>query len=183
MNFFKKKELKVILWSYGPQGKTNLLYRGLKGNKDITPKMLPTIGFNVETITFNDININFWDIGGACKIKELRHHYFPSSDAIIFLIDSSEQVIASDLDFQDNFQELQKCINIIEDKPLLIAITKIDIRKTSTLDIINAYQLYNLFKRKQKFGIIECSSFTLEGIKEIEYWLSSIVKNKTVFKL
>ena len=38
------------------------------------------------------------------------------------------------------------------------------------------YQLYNLFKRKQKFGIIECSSFTLEGIKEIKYWLSSIVK-------
>ena len=47
MNFFKKKELKVILWSYGPQGKTNLLYRGLKGIKDITPKILPTIGFNV----------------------------------------------------------------------------------------------------------------------------------------
>ena len=135
-----------------------------------------TVGFNAETITFNDINIDFRDIGGACKIKELRHIYLSLADAIIFLIDSSEQVIASDFDFQDNFQELQKCINIIEDKPLLIAITKIDIRKTSTLYIINAYQLYILFKKKQKFGIIECSSFTLEGIKEIKYWLSSIVK-------
>ena len=172
MNFFKKKELKVILWSYGPEGKTSLLYKGFKGMKDM--KFIPTIGFNVEAIMFNAVNITFWDIGGACKIKELRGHYFPSSDAIIFLIDSSES-IGEDY-YKDNLEELKKCIQIIEDKPLLIAITKIDIRKVRTLDIINAYQLYNLFQRKQKFGIIECSSVTSEGIKEIEYWLSNIAK-------
>ena len=44
------------------------------------------------------------------------------------------------------------------------------------MDLINAYQLQNLFKRKKKFGIIECSSFTSEGIKEIEYWLYDLAK-------
>jgi len=39
-------------------------------------------------------------------------------------------------------------MKMIEDKLLLITITKIDIRKTSTLDIINFFQLQNLFKKK-----------------------------------
>ena len=176
MNFFKKKKLRVALWSYDDEGKTYLLYKGFKGIKDF--KTIPTCGFNVEEINFNDVDITFWDYGYGRGMKDLRHHYLPYSDAVIFLIDSSESVSPTDncSNFKENNEELQKCIKIIEDKPLLIAITKIDKRKTSTLDIINAYQLQNLFKRKKKFGIIECSSFTLEGIKEIEYWLSSIVK-------
>ena len=172
MNFLKKKELKVILWSYGSEGKTSLLYKGFKGMKDI--QLIPTIGFNFENILFNGVTINFLDVGGAYKIKELRGHYFPRRDAIIFLIDSS-------LPFEEdyykyNFEELKKCVKILEDKPLLIAITKIDIRKVSTLDIIKAYELDHLFQRKKKFGIIECSCVTSEGIKEIEYWLTSIAK-------
>ena len=174
MNLFKKKEIKVILWSYGCEGKTSLLYKGFKDMKDI--QLFQTVGFNFENIVFNGVSINFWDIGGACKIKELRGNYFPTSDAIVYLIDSSEALVEDNYLFKSNFEELKACISIIEDKPLLIAITKIDIRKSSTLDIINAYQLENLFKRKQKFGIIECSSVTSKGIKEIEYWLTSIEK-------
>ena len=174
MNFFKKKELRVVLWSFSDEGKTTLLYRGFKGIKDF--KTIPTIGFNVEQIDFNGCKITFWDIGGSVGIKNLRKKYFPSSDAIIYLIDSSES-LANDnfgLHYKINFEELQKCIKLIEDIPLLIVITKIDIRNSSTADIINAYQLQNLFQRKKKFGIIECSSFTSQGIKEILYWLSSI---------
>ena len=112
-------------------------------------------------------------------MKERRQYYLSSCDAVIFLIDSSRTLPSTPdiyCNFKDNNEELQKCINIIEDIPLLIAITKIDIRKVNTLDLINAYQLQNLFERKKKFGIIECSSFTSEGIKEIEYWLTSLVK-------
>ena len=175
MNYFKKKELRVVLWSFGAEGKTTLLYQGLKKVND-NRAPIPTIGFNVETITFNGIYITFWDIGGAYRIKELRAHYFPSNDAIIYLIDSSELLDANDTNspYKYNFEEFKKCIEIIDDIPLLIAITKIDIRKTSTSDIINYFQLQNLFKRKKKFGIIECSSFTSQGIKEILYWVSSI---------
>ena len=174
MNFFKKKDLRVVLWSYSDEGKTTLLYRGFKDIHDF--KTIPTIGFNVETINFNGKNITFWDIGGACGVKKLRNHYLPFNDAIIFLIDSSESLENDNFGFhyKDNFEELQNCINLIEDKPLLIVITKIDKRNSSTLDIINAYHLQDLFQRKKKFGIIECSSFTSQGIKEILFWLSSI---------
>ena len=173
MNILKGKQMKVVLWSYSDEGKTALLYRGFKGNKD-NQEFYHTVGFNMESIGFNGINIIFIDIGGACKIKDLRNQYLPNNDAIIFLIDSSLPI--DDFIHTENIKEFQRCISLIENIPLLIAITKIDIRKISTLDIINAYQLQNLFQRKKKFGIIECSSFTREGIKEIKYWLSSIVK-------
>ena len=177
MNFFKKKELRVALWSYNAEGKTTLLYQGFKGIKNY--KTIPTCGFNVETINFNGINITFWDFGYGSGMKELRQNYLSPCDAVIFLIDSSRSLSKNDDiygDFNNTYEELQKCITVVEDIPLLIAITKIDKRKTSTRDIINAYQLNDLFKRKKKFGIIECSSFTSEGIKEIEYWLTSLVK-------
>ena len=177
MNFFKKKtkRIRVVLWSYGDEGKTNLLYKGFKGIKNY--KSIPTIGFNVEEIEFNEVNITFWDIGTSYIKNKLRNNYLPYNDAVIFLIDSSKSLLQIDdyNDFKNNYEELQKCIKIIEDIPLLIAITKIDKRKTSTLEIIDACKLSDLFQRKKKFGIIECSSFTLEGIKEIKYWLSSIV--------
>ena len=174
MNFFRKKELRVILWSFGCEGKTSLLYKGLKGMKDI--QLIRTITFNIESIIFNGQNLSFWDVGGGDKIKEIRRKMFlPLGDAIIYFIDSSKPIIEENYsDFKYNYEELKKCIEIIGDKPLLIAITKIDIRKVSTLDIINIYKLENLFQRKKKFGLIECSSVTLEGIKEIEYWLGSI---------
>ena len=172
MNFLKKEVLKVILWSYGDEGKTSLMYKGFKCMKDI--QTIPTIGINFESIVFNGVSITFLDIGGGFKIKELRNNYFPSSDAIIFLIDSSLPI--EDDYSKYNVEELKMCVQVIEDKPLLIAITKIDKRKVSTFDIIKAYQLDNLYQRKKKFGIIECSCVTSEGIKEIEYWLTSIVK-------
>ena len=175
MNLFQKKELKVILWSNGDEGKTSLLYKGFKGIHNFPD--FPTVGSNIESIIFNGVNFKFMDIGGACKIKELRKGYLPTCDALIFFIDSSQLLSKDNYLFEGNLEEFKKCLNFIEDKPLLIAITKIDIRKTSTLDIIKAYQLDNLFKRKQKFGIIECSTVTSIGIKEIKYWLFEVAKN------
>ncbi len=74
--FLKKKEIKVVLWSYPNKGKTALLYKGFKGNKD-NHKCYHTVGFNMESIGFNGINIIFIDIVGECKIKEFRNQYLP----------------------------------------------------------------------------------------------------------
>ena len=181
MNFFRRKKyLRVTLWSHCDEGKTFLLYKGFKNVRDF--KSIPTIGFNVESIEYNGVTITYWDIGGACKIKELRKHYLQDSDAVIFLIDSSSKIepydtYSSHSSFYENFIELQKCIEVMEDKPVLIAITKIDKRVETTKDIINAYQLDRFFNRKKKFGIIECTSNTSEGIKEIKFWLSDLAKS------
>ena len=59
-------ETKAILLGTDAVGKTKLLYK-LKLNEDV--QTIPTIGFNVETISYKDREITIWDVGGGDKIK------------------------------------------------------------------------------------------------------------------
>ncbi|TYH10650.1 hypothetical protein ES288_A07G194200v1, partial [Gossypium darwinii] len=43
---------------------------------------IPTIGFNVETVQYNNIKFQVWDLGKRC--------YFPNTQAIIYVVDSSD---------------------------------------------------------------------------------------------
>jgi len=52
---------------------TAILYK-LKLNQDVTT--IPTVGFNVETVTYKNVKFNVWDVGGQDKIRPLWRHYF-----------------------------------------------------------------------------------------------------------
>ena len=40
---------------------------------------IPTIGFNVETIEFKNLQFNMWDVGGDPKLRPLWKHYYLST--------------------------------------------------------------------------------------------------------
>ncbi len=63
------------------------LYK-LKLNELITT--IPTIGFNVEHVKYKNLEMNIWDVGGQDKIRALWRHYYENSDAIIWLVDSTD---------------------------------------------------------------------------------------------
>jgi ADP-ribosylation factor protein 1 len=69
-------------------GKTTILYV-LKLDDIVTN--VPTMGFNVETISYRNTNFTIWDVGGGCMIKYLWKHYIPDTDAIMYVIDSSDR--------------------------------------------------------------------------------------------
>ena len=48
-------------------------------------------GFNVETVSYNNISFTCWDIGGQSKIRPLWRSYYCNTDAVIFVIDSVDQ--------------------------------------------------------------------------------------------
>ncbi len=50
-----------------------ILYK-LKLNQPVTT--IPTVGFNVETVTYKNVKFNVWDVGGQDKIRPLWRHYF-----------------------------------------------------------------------------------------------------------
>ena len=52
---------------------TAILYK-LKLDQDVTT--IPTVGFNVETVTYKNTKFNVWDVGGQDKIRPLWRHYF-----------------------------------------------------------------------------------------------------------
>ena len=52
---------------------------------------IPTVGFNVETVTYKNTRFNVWDVGGQDKIRPLWRHYFSGTHALIFVIDSVDR--------------------------------------------------------------------------------------------
>ncbi len=65
-----------------------ILYK-LKINSDVTT--IPTVGFNVETVTYKNVKFNVWDVGGQDKIRPLWRHYFSGTQGLIFVIDSNDR--------------------------------------------------------------------------------------------
>lgn len=50
-----------------------------------------SIGFNVETVEYKNIQFTVWDVGGQDKIRPLWRHYFQNTQGIIFVVDSNDR--------------------------------------------------------------------------------------------
>jgi len=126
-------------------GKTTILYK-LKLGEVVTT--IPTIGFNVETVEFKNINFTVWDVGGQDKIRPLWRHYFQNTQGLIFVIDSNDRERMSEAS-----EELQKMLSEeeLKDAILLIFANKQDlpnaqsvsqIRDSLKLDSLNTRKWY-----------------------------------------
>ncbi|GMI59216.1 hypothetical protein ScalyP_jg5792 [Parmales sp. scaly parma] len=81
------QEKRILLLGLDAAGKTTLLY-SLKLNECVSS--VPTVGFNVEHIQYKKLDMTMWDVGGQDKIRRLWNHYFTGTDALIFVVDSSD---------------------------------------------------------------------------------------------
>jgi ADP-ribosylation factor protein 6 len=84
---FGSKEMRLLMLGLDAAGKTTILYK-LKLNQDVTT--IPTVGFNVETVTYKNVKFNVWDVGGQDKIRPLWRHYFSGMLGYIFCASWSE---------------------------------------------------------------------------------------------
>ncbi len=71
--------MRLLMLGLDAAGKTTILYK-LKLNQDVTT--IPTVGFNVETVTYKNVKFNVWDVGGQDKIRPLWRHYFSGMFAL-----------------------------------------------------------------------------------------------------
>jgi ADP-ribosylation factor 1/2 len=85
---FGKKEMRILMVGLDAAGKTTILYK-LKLGEVVTT--IPTIGFNVETVEYKNINFTVWDVGGQDKIRLLWRHYYQNTQGLIFVIDSNDR--------------------------------------------------------------------------------------------
>merc|ERR1711994_794704 len=81
-------EKRILMLGLDAAGKTTIIYKLQLGEVVHT---IPTIGFNVETISYKKVNFTVWDVGGQTKIRPLWRHYFENSDAVIFVVDSQDR--------------------------------------------------------------------------------------------
>lgn len=83
-----------------------------------------SIGFNVETVEYKNIQFTVWDVGGQDKIRPLWRHYFQNTQGIIFVVDSNDRERVTEAR-----EELQRMLNEDElrDAMLLVFANKQDL--------------------------------------------------------
>ncbi|KAF4531710.1 hypothetical protein B566_EDAN009352 [Ephemera danica] len=121
---FGNKEMRILMLGLDAAGKTiylAILYK-LKLGQSVTT--IPTVGFNVETVTYKNVKFNVWqltrenqDVGGQDKIRPLWRHYYTGTQGLIFVVD------CADRDRIDEArQELHRIINDREMRDAIILI-------------------------------------------------------------
>lgn len=66
-SLFGKREIRVLILGLDNAGKTTLLYKLYAPDRVI--RTMPTIGFNVETVQYENLSFNVWDLGGQTNIR------------------------------------------------------------------------------------------------------------------
>jgi ADP-ribosylation factor protein 1 len=119
-------EKRILMVGLDAAGKTSILYRLKLGDNICT---IPTIGFNVETIQYKKLNMVVWDVGGQDKIRPLWRHYYPNTQAIIFVVDANDR---DRIDLAK--KELHHLLNedVLQDAVLLVYANKQDLPKAMT---------------------------------------------------
>jgi len=87
-SYFGMKQMRVVMLGLDAAGKTTILYKLHIGEVLNT---VPTLGFNVEQVEYKRINFTVWDVGGQDKVRPLWRHYFQSTDALIYVVDSLDK--------------------------------------------------------------------------------------------
>jgi len=136
-----------------------ILYK-LKLNQDITT--IPTVGFNVETVTYKNVKFNVWDVGGQDKIRPLWRHYFSGTQGLIFVIDSNDRAR-----IDEARQELHRIILDREMKEalLLVFANKQDIPGSMTPSEVTEKLRLTQLKDRMWYVVPSCAT-TGEGLFE-----------------
>jgi len=130
---------------------------------------IPTIGFNVETVEYKNINFTVWDVGGQDKIRPLWRHYFQNTQGLIFVVDSNDRERVS-----ESKEELEKMLNEDElrDAVLLVFANKQDLPNAmSVSEVTDKLGLHSL--RQRKWYIQAACATTGDGLYEGLDWLSN----------
>merc|ERR1711941_92609 len=166
-----KKEMRILMVGLDAAGKTTILYK-LKLGEIVTT--IPTIGFNVETVEYKNINFTVWDVGGQDKIRPLWRHYFQNTQGLIFVVDSNDRDRVGEAS-----EELQKMLreDELRDATLLVLANKQDLPNAmSVSELTDKLGLHSL--GSCKWYIQATCATTGDGPYEGLDWLSSALTSK-----
>ncbi|KAJ1746960.1 Arf GTPase arl1 [Coemansia sp. RSA 1821] len=166
---FGDKEVRILILGLDGAGKTTILYRMQIGDVVST---IPTIGFNVETVTYKNIKFQVWDLGGQTNIRPYWRCYYANTDAVIYVVDSSDRdrigTSRDELAAMLNEEELRESV-------LLVFANKQDMKGAmSAAEVSEALGLPRL--KNRQWGIYKTSALKGEGLDEGLDWLVNAIK-------
>ncbi|KAF7101527.1 hypothetical protein CFC21_102841 [Triticum aestivum] len=183
---FGNREARILVLGLDNAGKTTILYRLQMGEVVST---IPTIGFNVETVQYNNIKFQVWDLGGQTSIRYILYSkypypksvimmpywrcYFPNTQAIIYVVDSSDtdRLVTAKEEFHSILEEDE-----LKGAVVLVYANKQDL--PGALDDAAITESLELHKIKSRqWAIFKTSAIKGEGLFEGLNWLSNALKS------
>lgn len=167
---FGNREARILVLGLDNAGKTTILYRFQMGEVVST---IPTIGFNVETVQYNNIKFQVWDLGGQTSIRPYWRCYFPNTQAIIYVVDSSDidRLVTAKEEFHAILEEDE-----LKGAVVLVYANKQDL--PGALDDAGVTEALELHKLKNRqWAIFKTSAIKGEGLFEGLDWLSNTLKS------
>mmetsp|Transcript_76531 Transcript_76531/g.236984 ORF Transcript_76531/g.236984 Transcript_76531/m.236984 type:complete len:182 (-) Transcript_76531:113-658(-) len=158
------KEARILMLGLDNAGKTTILKK--MSEEDIS-HIMPTQGFNIKSLMQDGFKLNVWDIGGQKTIRPYWSNYFESSDALVYVIDSSDK-----RRLEESGGELKELL--AEDKlggiPLLVFANKQDLlQATPANEIAESLSLSNI--KDRNWTIQACSAKDGTGLQEGMEWV------------
>mmetsp|Transcript_5237 Transcript_5237/g.9806 ORF Transcript_5237/g.9806 Transcript_5237/m.9806 type:complete len:218 (+) Transcript_5237:83-736(+) len=168
---FGKREVCIIMVGLDAAGKTTVLYRLKLGDAVTT---IPTIGFNVEKLEYKNILFTVWDLGGQTRTRQIWQHYYQNTDALIFVVDSSDHDR-----IEEAHEELLKMLHREEmrDAVLLVLANKQDLPNAMTTTELSTTLGLNGLGRNRKWLVQETCATAGDGLYEALDWLAITIAN------
>lgn len=168
---FAQVPARVCMIGLDNAGKTTILYK-IKFNEVVAT--IPTIGFNVDEVTVKNLSMTIWDVGGQTKIRPLWQYYFENNDAVIFVVDSSDQER-----FNEARDELMSVLSDdrLRNTCLLVLANKQDLpTSASVAKLTESLELHKL--RQRNWYVQGCCATTGDGLIDGFTWLADAVRTQ-----
>ena len=169
-SLFGQRERRILILGLDGAGKTTILYKLQVGEVVTT---IPTIGFNVETLTYKNLKFQVWDLGGQTSIRPYWRCYYSNTDAIIYVVDSMDKERMS-ISKQELVSMLEE--DELKNSILVVFANKQDIEGALTETEV-ATELGLAAIKDRKWQIFKTSAIKGTGLETAMDWLVNTIQS------
>ena len=172
-NLFKglvgQEQNRMIIIGLDNAGKTTVLYKLHLGEVVTT---VPTVGFNVETVNYEGLKFQVWDLGGQTGLRPYWRCYYQDTNAVVFVVDSADK---ERLEYSRQELEIMLQEDELKGVPVLVLANKQDMPGAMGYDEIYKGLGLSSIKNRQ-WQMFRTSAMDGTGLKEAFEWLTNTLK-------
>jgi ADP-ribosylation factor-like protein 2 len=172
----KEKEVRILILGLDNAGKTTVVKK-LCGEPINTIE--PTLGFQIQTLTYKNYQLNLWDVGGQKSIRAYWRNYFEQTDGLIWVVDSVD-VYRLELCRDELSHVLQQ--ERLAGASLLILANKQDVEGALSVetiaDVLQLSSSNNDQYKNRHWNILACSAVTGEGLVAGMDWIVQDISSR-----
>jgi small GTP-binding protein len=164
---------KVCLFGDGGVGKTTLVNRYLTGVFKTNSTMTIGVDFHLKKLVVDEkkVTLQIWDFAGEDRFRFLLPSYVVGASGGIFMYDITRY---------SSLKNFEDWINIFKNGyignytqiPVIMVGGKLDLQYKRT---VSSKEAYELAKKHNLYGYVECSSKSGQNVEEIFYEIAKLM--------